>query len=192
VVAVAREFGLGLHLDGARLWNASVATGKSPTELAAPFDTVNVCFSKGLGAPVGSALAGSRDAIRRARRFRKMLGGGMRQAGILAAGALHALEHHRGRLDSDHENARWLANELARSGVPIDPATVETNIVVVHLPEGGAERIARRTAEESVLVGALDDRTLRCVLHLDVDEAGTRRAALVLTRAFREAGIGER
>jgi threonine aldolase len=103
---LTRERGIRLHLDGARLWNAAVARGISERELAAEFDSVAVCFSKGLGAPVGSALCGSREFIQRARRFRKMFGGGMRQAGIIAAGALHALEHHRGRLAEDHANAR--------------------------------------------------------------------------------------
>jgi threonine aldolase len=187
VVTAARELGLALHLDGARLWNASVKSGRSPRELAAPFDTVNVCFSKGLGAPVGSALAGSREAITRARRFRKMLGGGMRQAGVLAAAALYALEHHRERLAEDHEHARLIASELARGGYPIEPDGVETNVVIVRLP-GGAERIAELAAKSEVLVGALDARTLRLVTHLDVDRAGVLEAARVLGEAWRAHG----
>jgi threonine aldolase len=118
-----------------------------------------------------------------------MLGGGMRQAGILASAALYALEHHRERLARDHAHAAWLAGELAGAGVPIDPTTVETNIVVVHLPNGGAERVASKAARSSVLVGALDDRTLRLVTHLDVDEDGMRLAAQVLIEAFREPGF---
>ena len=122
VTGVARGHGLALHLDGARLWNASAASGVAERDYAAPFDTVNVCFSKGLGAPVGSALAGTRELIARARRFRKQFGGGMRQAGIIAAGALHALEHHRARLAEDHENARRLAGALADlPAVRVDP-----------------------------------------------------------------------
>jgi threonine aldolase len=187
VVSAARELGLALHLDGARLWNASAKSGRSLTELAAPFDTVNVCFSKGLGAPVGSALLGTRDAIGRARRFRKMLGGGMRQAGVLAAGALYALEHHRGRLTTDHDNARLIAAELARAGYPIEPEAVETNIVIVRLP-GGAERIAELASKSEVLVGALDARTLRLVTHLDVDRRGALEAARVLGEAWRALG----
>jgi threonine aldolase len=185
VCAAARELGLGLHLDGARLWNAAAASGRAPSELAAPFDTVNVCFSKGLGAPVGSALAGTREAIARARRFRKMLGGGMRQAGILAAGAVYALEHHRQRLRDDHENARLLASELSNAGYPVDASTIETNIVIVKLAGGGAGRIAELAAESSVLCGALDARTLRFVTHLDVDRRAVLEAARVLSHALR-------
>lgn len=187
VVEAARELGLGLHLDGARLWNAAVASGRPPSALAAPFDTVSVCFSKGLGAPVGSALAGSREAIARARRFRKMLGGGMRQAGVLAAAALYALEHHRDRLRDDHEHARLLARELAREGFPVEPADVETNIVIVRLPGGGAERVVERAAAASVLLNALDERTLRLVTHLDVDREAVLTASRVLGTALRDA-----
>jgi threonine aldolase len=190
VARAAKELGLALHLDGARLWNAAVASGRSPAELAAPYDTVNVCFSKGLGAPVGSALAGTRDAISRARRFRKMLGGGMRQAGVLAAAALHALEHHRERLADDHAHAALLARELANAGYPIDPASVQTNVVIVRLERGGAEELAELAARSSVLVGALDTRTLRLVTHLDVDRDGALEAARVLGEAFRSLGLG--
>src|SRR6185295_18019939 len=111
--ARARTHKLALHLDGARIWNAAVASGISERELAAPFDTVSACFSKGLGAPVGSVIAGGREEAERARRFRKMLGGGMRQVGVLCAAALYALEHHRGRLADDHANARRLAEGLS-------------------------------------------------------------------------------
>jgi threonine aldolase len=188
VASVARELGLGLHLDGARLWNAAVASGCAVNELAAPFDTVSVCFSKGLGAPVGSALSGSREAIGRARRFRKMLGGGMRQAGILAAGALYALEHQRERLKEDHANARLLAVGLAQAGFLLDPATIETNVVIARLENGHAEQLAALAADSSVLVGALDARTLRFVTHLDVDRNGVREAIRVLTEAWQRCG----
>ena len=117
IADVSRARGLRLHLDGARLWNAAVATGIPERDYAAHFDSVSVCFSKGLGAPIGSALCGTREFIQRARRFRKMYGGGMRQAGIIAAGALHALEHHRARLAEDHANARALAEEIGRAHV---------------------------------------------------------------------------
>ncbi|MBI2302483.1 MAG: threonine aldolase family protein, partial [Armatimonadetes bacterium] len=131
VAGEARQHGLRLHLDGARLWNASAASGVSEADYARPFDSVSVCFSKGLGAPVGSALCGDEAFVLRARRFRKMYGGGMRQAGILAAGALHAIEHHGERLADDHANARRLAEGLAAlPGVELDPAAVETNIVI--------------------------------------------------------------
>ena len=130
VADVARRHGLQLHLDGARLWNAAVATGIAERQWAAPFDTVSVCFSKGLGAPVGSALAGSKALLARARRFRKMFGGGMRQAGIIAAGALFALQNHRARLAEDHANAKALAEGISRcKGFEIAPGEVETNMV---------------------------------------------------------------
>jgi threonine aldolase len=189
IARTARELGLALHLDGARLWNASIASGRSLAELAAPFDTVSVCFSKGLGAPVGSALCSTREAVARARRFRKMLGGGMRQAGILAAAALYALEHHRERLAQDHEHAALLARALERAGYPLDPGAVETNVVIVRLRAGSAERLAAYAAKSGVLVGALDASTLRLVTHLDVDRAGVLEAASVLGQAVKD-GVG--
>ena len=132
VEAVVREAGLKMHMDGARLWNASVATGVSERAYARHFDSVSVCFSKGLGAPVGSALAGGAEFIQRARRFRKMLGGGMRQAGIIAAGALYALEHHVDRLAEDHANAKRLATGLTDvAGILVDAEAVETNMLYI-------------------------------------------------------------
>lgn len=189
IAAAARELGLALHLDGARLWNAAIASGCSLAALAAPFDTVSVCFSKGLGAPVGSALCGTREAVARARRFRKMLGGGMRQAGILAAGALYALEHHRQRLAQDHEHAALLARELASHGFLLDRASVQTNVVLLRLSDGSAERCVAYAARYGVLVGALDASTLRLVTHLDVDRAGVLEAARVLGQALKD-GVG--
>lgn len=183
IADVAERHGLALHLDGARLWNASVASGLSPRELSEPFATVTVAFSKGLGAPVGSALSGSRALVTRARRFRKMLGGGMRQAGVLAAAALYALEHHRDRIALDHEHARLLAVELEKAGYGVSPEQVETNIVVVECP-GGAEPIVERAAAHGVLVGALDARRLRLVTHLDVDREDVLTAARVLAMAL--------
>ena len=130
VTAAGRRHGLALHMDGARIWHASAASGVSEAEYSAPFDTVSVCFSKGLGAPVGSALVGTADLIWRARRFKQQFGGGLRQAGIIAAGALHALEHHRDRIGEDHENARVLAEGMAATdGIELDAARVETNII---------------------------------------------------------------
>lgn len=186
VVLAARELGLALHLDGARVWNAAAATGRSPAHLAAPFDTVNVCFSKGLGAPVGSALAGPVELVRAARRYRKMLGGGMRQAGVLAAAALHALEHHLERLQDDHENARALAAALASvPGIAVAP--VETNIVLVRLAGSGAERVATALARAGVLATVFDRSTLRFVTHLDVSREAVLEAAERARRCLQES-----
>jgi threonine aldolase len=169
VAEVSQARGLRLHLDGARLWNASVATGIPERDYAAHFDSVSVCFSKGLGAPVGSALCGTREFIQRARRFRKMYGGGMRQAGILAAGALHALEHHRARLAEDHANARALAEGLSRlPGLEIDPASVQTNIVRVQVRKTPAPSLVGALDQAGVRVLATGPDTLRAVTSLMV------------------------
>ena len=173
VQRLARDNGLGLHLDGARLWNSHVASGTPLAELAGPFDTVSVCLSKGLGAPVGSVLVASAERIAEARVWRKRYGGGMRQVGILAAAGLYALEHHLERLADDHARARRLAGALG-----VDPDTVDTNIVV--LPVADAAELAGKAAEENVLVSALGPRVLRIVTHLDVDDAATDRAIEVL------------
>ena len=169
IETVSRHHGLKLHLDGARLWNASAATGIPEHEYAAPFDTVSVCFSKGLGAPVGSALCGPRDIIQRARRFRKMLGGGMRQSGILAAAALHALDHHRTRLTDDHANARALADGLASlPGITIDPTSVATNIVLFNLPQGTAPEFVSTLNTAGVRMLPFGPDTIRAVTSLMV------------------------
>jgi threonine aldolase len=183
VIGRAREHGLAAHLDGARLWHAAIASGKSETSLARPFDTVSVCFSKGLGAPVGSALAGSRDAIRSARRFRKMLGGGMRQAGILAAGALFALEHQRCRLSLDHAAARELGRILGSlpNARVVSP---ETNIVSVAFEGLDAARIVEAARARGVLVNATGPDTLRAVTHLDVSFEDVQRAGERLSEAI--------
>jgi threonine aldolase len=185
IVAVARREGLKLHLDGARVWNAAVALGRPAAELCAGFDTVSACFSKGLGAPVGSALVGAVATIAAALRFRKMLGGGMRQAGILAAGALHALEHHRERLAEDHQNARRLAAALGELD-GIEVGTVETNIVNVDLP-CDAERVVAGAARRGVLLSAVGSRRLRLVTHLDVAGPAFERALGAIVEAHREA-----
>jgi threonine aldolase len=175
VVGVAREHGLRLHLDGARLMNAVVASRVTAAEWTQGFDTAWVDFTKGLGAPVGAVLAGSAELIEEAWRYKQMWGGAMRQAGIVAAGALYALDHHVERLAEDHANARTLAEGLAElPGVEIDPATVETNIVVFSVPD--AEAFAARLREADVVVGPLDDRQVRAVTHLDVDADGVQRA----------------
>jgi len=164
---------LRLHLDGARFWNACVATEISEADYAAPFDTVSVCFSKGLGAPVGSALVGSRELIQRARRFRKMFGGGMRQAGIIAAGALYALQHHRDRLADDHANAQRLAQGLQTiDGITVNIDAVETNLVYFHTPpELPAKVLAEHLAAVGVGVLPTAAHTLRAVTNLMVDQA---------------------
>lgn len=176
----ARSHGLAMHLDGARLMNAVVASGISASEWASQFDTVSICFSKGLGAPVGSALAGSAELMRKAHRLRKALGGGMRQGGIVAAGALFALEHHVDRLAEDHENARLIANAIERApGLSLESGPVETNLVWVAVdPEfAPAREVAGRLREAGVLVSALGPQTLRAVTHLDVSRQQCEQAA---------------
>lgn len=178
IADAARRSGFGLHLDGARIWNASVATGLDVATLAAPFDTLSVCFSKGLGAPVGSAFVGTREHVTAAHRFRKMLGGGMRQAGILAAGALYALEHHRARLAEDHVKAQRFAQVLAGArGAVLQP--VETNIVSFAVEPAAAD-FAKRAAARGVLMNATGKHTLRAVTHLDVAEHQVVSAAATL------------
>lgn len=173
VQELARSCGLGLHLDGARLWNAQVATGTPLEELAAGFDTVSVCLSKGLGAPVGSVLVSTAERIAEARIWRKRYGAGMRQVGILAAAGLYAIERHIDRLAEDHLRARRLAEALGA-----DPGVVETNIVVLDVPDAAA--IAGAAAQKGVLTSALGPRFLRLVTHLDVDDDGLDRAIEVL------------
>ena len=186
IAALARSKSLALHLDGARLWSAAAATGIAIATLAEPFDTVSVCFSKGLGAPVGSALCGSVEIIAAARRFRKMLGGGMRQAGILAAGALHALEHHRDRIAEDHAAAQAIAGAVrAIAGVVV--AAVETNIVNIDTPGVSADRTVQAAQKRGVLVAASGPSRIRAVTHLDVPAAEVPRAAEALTEALVEA-----
>ena len=162
-----------VHLDGARLWNACVATGIKPYEYAQWADSVSVCLSKGLGAPVGSLVAGSKPFIDRVHRFRKMLGGGMRQAGIIAAAGIYALDHHLERLQEDHQNAKRLAVGLKEfKGVSIDPRHVETNIVIFDLA-GTAIRsaqLAEAMKKEGVLIHAISKTQIRLVTHLDVTD----------------------
>ena len=183
--ALARSRGLATHLDGARLFNAAVASGGEPwaaaRALAEPFDTVSVCFSKGLGAPVGSALCGPRELIGRALRVRKMLGGGLRQAGVLAAAALHALDHHVGRLAEDHANARRLAAGLqGLPGVSVEPP--QTNIVFVDLAPERAHGAVERARAAGVLCTGL--YRLRLVTHLDVSAADVDAAVDALRRCL--------
>jgi len=184
ICAVARELGLATFLDGARLWNASVASGIALDTLSAPFDLVAVAFSKGLGAPGGSLLAGSKALIATAHRHRLRMGGAMRQNGIFSAAALHALDHHLARLPEDHANAYAFAERLCTAApVQLDLATVQTNIVVFHLPATlplDAPALSARAREQGVLVNAFGPRTVRAVTHLDVSRAQCERAADVL------------
>lgn len=185
IAQICQEHELKLHLDGARLWNACVATGISEAEYSKPFDTVSVCFSKGLGAPIGSALAGSKDLMRRARRFRKMFGGGMRQVGIIAAGALYALQHHRERLQEDHTNARILAEELSQiAGIDINPEDVQTNIVVFHTKEIPAQTLAQQLKERGVAILATGPNSLRAVTSYMVTQEQIRQVPELVAAAL--------
>jgi threonine aldolase len=179
----AADNGLARHLDGARLFNAVVATGIPASDWAGHFDTVSICFSKGLGAPVGSALCGSEETIRRARRIRKPMGGGMRQAGIIAAGALYALEHNIERLADDHKHARLLADAIRQSpGLSLDPEFVDTNIVFfkVDAEMGSAAAFCARLRDEGVWTMALGPQRIRAVTHLDVSREQIEYAANVI------------
>lgn len=187
VVERAHARGLAAHLDGARIWNASVASGVDVETWCAPFDTVSVCFSKGLGAPVGSAFCGPRRLVDEGRRLRKRWGGAMRQSGILAAAALHGLAHHRARLADDHANARALAERLARTpGARVDLATVETNMVTIDL-DAPAAAVAKKARDLGVLIGPIAPRRLRAVTHLDVTRADIDAAADILASAIASA-----
>jgi threonine aldolase len=189
VSAWARKQGLRLHLDGARLWNAIVATGIAAVEWARPFDSVSVCFSKGLGAPVGSALAGPREFVRQARRIRKLLGGGMRQAGVLAAAALYALENHVARLAEDHRNARVLAQAIADTpGLHLDPPEVETNLIFFQVDRdlGTARDVAAALKQRGILVLVTGPQRIRACTHLDVSPAQAEQAAEIIRQAVRQ------
>ena len=180
VAAAARGAGLAVHLDGARIWNAAAALGVGEAALCAPADTVLCCLSKGLCAPVGSLLCGPADTVARARRWRKALGGGMRQAGVLAAAGLVAVRRMRSRLSEDHANARYLASALADvRGVRVDPAEVETNMVRVGLDRPAVEVLAALRSR-GVLANAVGPGTLRLVTHHDVSRAACTRAAAAL------------
>jgi threonine aldolase len=178
--AAAREHGVASYLDGARLLNAAVARGDEPAALAAPFDLVSIALSKGLGCPVGSVLAGTRADIAALERYRRMLGGAMRQSGVLAAAGVYALEHNVERLADDHANARLIGERLhACEGIEL--GLPETNIVVFGVPD--AATVVARAAERDVLVLAFGPRTVRAVTHLDVSRADCERAADVLAEA---------
>jgi threonine aldolase len=179
----AHERGLKVHMDGARVFNASVAQGVPVREIAAPVDTVMFCVSKALGAPVGSLLAGPAETIARGRLYRKRLGGGMRQAGVLAAAALVALEESPAKLAQDHANARWLAERLSQiPGIRADAAAVETNIVIFDVSGTGlpSAEISARLRERGVLINGINERQMRAVTHYDVDRAGCEQAVEAL------------
>jgi threonine aldolase len=183
ICAAAREHGVASYLDGARLWNAAVASGRSPADLAEPFDLVSVAFSKGLGAPGGSMLAGSRALIDAALRHRRMLGGAMRQVGIFAAAAMHALDVHMDRLAEDHANAALIAQRLcANTRVILDAYAVQTNIIVFNLTADApdAPTLVARARDRGVLVIAFGPRTIRLVTHLDVSRSQCEQAADIL------------
>jgi threonine aldolase len=188
IAAAAHAQQIAVHLDGARIWNAALASGLAASVLAAPVDSVSACFSKGLGAPVGSVLAGSQDFIRKAHRYRKMLGGGMRQVGVLCAAALYALDHQVQRLAEDHENAQKLAQGLAElPGVALDLSSVQTNIVIFDVQPIAARAFAQRAAEQGVSLNAIAPQRLRAVTHLgvtarDIDTALSRFANIARGR----------
>jgi threonine aldolase len=191
VCAAARRLGVASYLDGARLFNAAIAGGRSASDLAAPFDLAAIALSKGLGCPVGTVLAGRKDDIARAVRYRRMLGGAMRQCGIIAAAGLYALAHNIDRLAEDHANARLIAERLAQSPrVALDMGTVQTNILVFHIRDtdaGGAPdapTVVACAREQGVLISAFSPRMLRLVTHLDVDRAQCATAADVIAAAI--------
>jgi threonine aldolase len=188
IYRLAKSKGLLLHLDGARLWNASVATGIKSEEYAQWADSVSVCLSKGLGAPIGSLVAGSKSFIDRVHRFRKMFGGGMRQAGIIAAAGIYALDHHIERLKDDHQNARRLAVGLKEfKGVSIDPKHVETNIVIFDVSNTGmtGAQVGEAMKKEGVLIHAFSRTQIRLVTHLDITSEDIETALKAFEKILR-------
>jgi threonine aldolase len=193
VAATAHDAGLPVHLDGARIWNASAANGLSPARIARDVDTASVCMSKGLGAPVGSLLVGSREFIDGCWVHRKRFGGGMRQSGLLAAGALYGLEHHLRLLPADHENARLLAERLAEvPGVTVDLGATQTNIVVFDVAKTGRSPVdlAQAAEERGVRIVPFGATTLRAVTHLDITREGVQAAADILVDILSRASVG--
>ena len=182
ITTFAKSLGLGTHMDGARIFNALIARNEEPKHWGPLFDSVSICLSKGLGAPVGSVLVGSTVFIAEARRVRKRMGGGMRQAGLLAAAGLHALDHHVERLRDDHARAKAVSDVLARSAKVETVMPVETNIVIYVLAEGASAKVhVARLQEQGILAFAIGPDRVRLVFHLDVDDAGTDHTMTVLT-----------
>ena len=189
----ARSNGLRIHLDGARYFNACVAGGYSAAEFAQHFDTISICLSKGLGCPMGSLLVGDADSIRHARRTRKLLGGALRQAGMMAAAGLYALENHVERLSEDHENAKYLARELAATdGIELDPESVETNLVFFDLDPklGNPNQLASLLAERNIRIGPSGGQRMRACTHLDVNRADLETVVAAI-REFCAEGFSE-
>lgn len=189
----AHDVGLRTHLDGARLFNAVITSRVNVREICDGFDTVSICFSKGLGCPMGSILVGSKETIHRARRIRKMMGGALRQVGIVAASAIYALENHVQRLADDHANARIFAEAIAMiDGISIDLEGVESNLVFFEInPEiGDATQLSSALRERGVRIGAMGPQTLRACTHLDVDETGVQRASSAVAECI-QTGIGQ-
>jgi threonine aldolase len=187
VVGAARELELRCHLDGARVLNAATALGVAPSALCRPFDTVTLCLSKGLGCPLGALLAGGEEAMAEARRLKHVFGGAMRQAGIVAAAGVYALDHHVERLADDHARARRLADGLAAAGLPVDPAQTETNFVQLDTRPLGlttGEAVERLAAQGVLLSATIHPGILRGVTHLDVDDAGIEHALTAIPEAL--------
>ncbi len=187
-----RENSLKLHMDGARLWNAHIATGIALRDYGALVDSVSLCLSKGLGAPVGSVLAGSRAFITRAHRFRKMWGGGMRQAGILAAAGIHAIDHHLARLAEDHRRARRLAETFAKfAGVVVDMEATQTNIMIADVEKAGlkTQELVVKMKESGVLCIAFSPTRLRLVTHLEISDADIDHTINVVHKVLTAAGL---
>jgi threonine aldolase len=184
---IAKDLGLGYYLDGARLWNAAIALNVPPAKIAAQFDMVSVCFSKGLGAPIGSAITGSRANIEKARRIRKMFGGGMRQVGIIASAALYALENNYERIKDDHARAKKLAIGLAQiNGIFINPNEIQTNIVIFRI-EKPQSPFLQKMADQGVLMVAFGKNLVRAVLHLDISEEDIPIAISAAAQAIKES-----
>jgi len=187
IALVAREHNIPLHMDGARLYNAAVALGVDIKDLAEPCDSISLCLSKGLGAPVGSVLLGSKSLIDKARKYRKMVGGGMRQAGIIAAAALMSLESNVDRLAIDHSNARLLAKGLAELGFDINMATVQTNIVAAKTKTLGLtpQELVQRLGSKNVKINAMSSEIVRFVTHLDISESDIHEALERISQALK-------
>ena len=189
ISALCKKHKISMHLDGARLWNASIASGIPLKEYSKYFDSVMVCFSKGLGCPTGSVLAGSSDFIEKARRNRKMMGGGMRQAGILAGAGLYALKHNIKRMTEDHERAKTLARMISRiPTISIDLASVQTNIVVFDIKQTGMSsgQAMEKLAGKGLWLVSFGPTRLRAVTHLDVGDGDIARAGEIIRKAFQE------
>lgn len=189
LVNVTAQKGIPLHLDGARLMNAVIATGIPAKDWASYADSVSLCFSKGLGAPVGSVLAGTREFIHRARKYRKIFGGGMRQAGILAAACLYALDNNISRLQEDHENARLLADNLKNlPGIFIDMKQVQTNMVMIYVrhPKYNSTTLSQALLKEGVAANAVDSERIRAVTHLDISKDQILQAVAIFSKLMKE------